>query len=145
MMHNAFIKTNSHDWGYKSIELKSYAMQTLTKNWLNPQTSDTSLTSWRQPFCNAISHGNQDGGDVTSCCAVTTSWHCRKQWLEFGLFSTITAIIRACACWALFVVTLTNTVHLIKCMYIYIYIYMMVALMHQWQSQWCWKVARYCS
>ena len=41
-------------------------------------------------------------------------------WLEFGLFSTIITIIRACACWALFVVTLTNTVHLI---YIYIYIY----------------------
>ena len=39
-------------------------------------------------------------------------------WLEFGFFSTIIAIIRACACWALFVVTLTNTVHLI---YIYIY------------------------
>ena len=38
-------------------------------------------------------------------------------WLEFGLFSTIIAIIRACACWALYVVTLTNTVHLI---YIYI-------------------------
>ena len=34
-------------------------------------------------------------------------------WLEFRLFSTIIAIIRACACWALFVVTLTNTVHLI--------------------------------
>ena len=38
-------------------------------------------------------------------------------WLEFGLFSTIIAIIRACACWALFEVTLTNTVLLI---YIYI-------------------------
>ena len=34
-------------------------------------------------------------------------------------FSTTIAIIRACKCWALFVVTLTNTVHLI---YIYIYI-----------------------
>ena len=49
-------------------------------------------------------------------------------WLEFGLFSTIIAIIRACACWALFVVTLTNTVHLIYiymcvCIYMYIYIY----------------------
>ena len=43
-------------------------------------------------------------------------------WLEFGLFSTIIAIIGACPCWALFVVTLTNTVHLI---YIYIFI--------QWQ------------
>ena len=44
-------------------------------------------------------------------------------WLEFGLFSTIITIIRACACWALFVVTLTNTVHLI---YIYIYIYIVL-------------------
>ena len=34
--------------------------------------------------------------------------------------STIIAIIRACACWALFVVTLTNTVHFI---YIYMYIH----------------------
>ena len=25
------------------------------KNWLYPQTSDTSLTSWRQPFCNQSS------------------------------------------------------------------------------------------
>ena len=41
-------------------------------------------------------------------------------WLEIGLFSTVIAIIRACACWALFVVTLTITVHLI---YTYIYIY----------------------
>ena len=24
------------------------------KNWLYPQTSDTSLTSWRQPFCNLL-------------------------------------------------------------------------------------------
>ena len=48
-------------------------------------------------------------------------------WLEFGLFSTIIAIIRACACWALFVVTLTNTVHLIY-IYIYIYMYMYIYL-----------------
>ena len=41
------------------------------------------------------------------------------RWLEFGLFSANIAIISACACWALFVVTLTNTVHLI---YIYIFI-----------------------
>ena len=64
------------------------------KNWLDSQTRDASLTSWRQPWSYI--------------------------WLEFGLFSTIIAIIRACACWALFVVTLTNTVHFI---YIYIYIY----------------------
>ena len=28
---------------HKIIELKSYAMQTLTKNWLNSQTSDASV------------------------------------------------------------------------------------------------------
>ena len=39
---------------------------------------------------------------------------------------TIIAIIRACACWALFVVTLTNTVH-----FIYIYIYG-VHFTHAW-------------
>ena len=50
---------------YKSIamikvtKLKSYAMQSLIKNWLYPQTNETSLTSWRQPFCNAFWHGNQ--------------------------------------------------------------------------------------
>ena len=58
-------------------------------------------------------------------CDLQTAWRLvlsmkpwSYMWLEFGLFSTIIAIIRACACWALFVVTLTNTVHLI---YIYIY------------------------
>ena len=58
-------------------------------------------------------------------CDLQTAWRLvlsMKPWsyirLEFGLFSTIIAIIRACACWALFLVTLTNTVHLI---YIYIY------------------------
>ena len=48
-------------------------------------------------------------------------------WLEFGLFSTIIAIIRACACWALYVVTLTNTVHFI---YIYIYMYSVFQVYH---------------
>ena len=48
-------------------------------------------------------------------------------WLEVGLFSTIIAIIRACVCWALFVVTLTNTVHLIH-IYIYTYIYIYTGL-----------------
>ena len=56
----------------KVTKWKSCAMQTVTKNWLYPQTSDTSLTSWRQPFCNAFWHGNQDDGDVTSYCAVIT-------------------------------------------------------------------------
>ena len=42
------------------------------------------------------------------------------QMTSVGLFSTIISFIRACACWALFVVTLTNTVHLI-CIYIHIY------------------------
>ena len=53
------------------------------KNWLDSQTRDASLTSWRQPY-------------------------------------KMAAFIRACACWALYVVTLTNTVHFI---YTYIYIY----------------------
>ena len=44
------------------------------------------------------------------------------------IFSTIIAIIRACTCWALFVVTLTNTV-------LYIYIYM--AIKPFWI--WIWK------
>ena len=51
-------------------------------------------------------------------------------WLEFGLFSTIIAIFRACACWALFVVTLTNTVHFI---YIYIYCNPATLLCCYWQ------------
>ena len=40
-------------------------------------------------------------------------------------FSTIIEIIRACACWALFVVTLTNAVHLI-CIYMYIFVYCII-------------------
>ena len=46
-------------------------------------------------------------------------------------FSTMIAIIRACACWALFVVTLTNTVHLIYIyIYKYIYIYIYIQRLH---------------
>ena len=30
-------------------------------------------------FVNAFWHGDQDDSDVTSCCAVTTRWHCQKQ------------------------------------------------------------------
>ena len=51
------------------------------------------------------------------------------KWLEFGLFSTIIAIIRACACWALFVVTLTNTVHLIY-IHTHIYIYILYYIIY---------------
>ena len=50
-------------------------------------------------------------------------------------FSTIIAIIRACACWALFVVTLTNTVHLI---YIYIYILFYCTRVLVWQAVHLW-------
>ena len=39
-------------------------MQTLTKNWLNPQTSDASLTSWRQPFCNELIRFENDMQDL---------------------------------------------------------------------------------
>ena len=44
------------------VNLKSYAMQTLTaKIDLMHKQVITVLTSWRQPFCNAFWHGNQDG------------------------------------------------------------------------------------
>ena len=69
-----------------------------------------------------------------------------KTHLNKGLYIYIyvITIIRACACWALFVVTLTNTVHSI-----YKYIYMcinvilcndeIVALMAQWHHLFlCW-------
>ena len=91
-------------------------MQTLTKNWLNSQTSDASLTSftkWLPPW-----HKGRITCD-TAWRLVLSMKPWSYIWLEFGLFLTIIAIIRACACWALFVVTLTNTVHLI---YIYTYI-----------------------
>ena len=52
-------------------------------------------------------------------------------WLEFGHFSTIIAIIRACACWALFVVTLTNTVHLIY-IYVCVCVYGLAILNDTW-------------
>ena len=53
-----------------------------------------------------------DVRDASLVCESNMTW-------VWTFFSTIIAIIRACACWALFVVTLTNTIHLI---YIYIYI-----------------------
>ena len=102
------------------------------KNWLDSQTRDASLTSWRQPFCknvlqNGCLHDVRDASLVCESSQFLTAWRLVLSmkpwsyiWLEFGLFSTIIAIIRACVCWALFVVTLTNTVHFI---YIYIYIY----------------------
>ena len=65
-------------------------------------------------------------------------------WLEIVLFSIIIAIVRACACWALFVVTLTNTVHLD----IHIYIYICWNRAHMGRikrkmmdSNLCWKMA----
>ena len=73
---------------------------------------------------NGCLHDVRDASLVCESSQFLTAWRLVLSmkpwsyiWLEFGLFSTIIAIIRACACWALFVVTLTNTVHLI---YIYI-------------------------
>ena len=75
---------------------------------------------------NGCLHDVRDASLVCESSQFLTAWRLVLSmkpwsyiWLEFGLFSTIIAIIRACACWALFVVALTNTVHLI---YIYIYI-----------------------
>ena len=73
---------------------------------------------------NGCLHGVRDASFVCDLSQFLTAWRLVLSmkpwsyiWLEIGLFSTIIAIIRACAYWALFVVTLTNTVHLI---YIYI-------------------------
>ena len=117
------------------------------KNWLGSQTRDASITSWRQPFYRALTsskfgcfylidlqngclHDVRDASLVCESSQFLTAWRLVLSmkpwsyiWLEFGLFSTIIAIIRACACWALFVVTLTNTVHLI---YIYIFKHILV-------------------
>ena len=74
---------------------------------------------------NGCLHDVRDASLVCESSQFLTAWRLVLSmkpwsyiWLEFGLFSTIIAIIRPCACWALFVVTLTNTVH-----FIYIYIY----------------------
>ena len=79
---------------------------------------------------NGCLHDVRDASLVCESSQFLTAWRLVLSmkpwsyiWLEFGLFSTIIAIIRACACWALFVVTLTNTVHLILYIYICIYIY----------------------
>ena len=81
-----------------------------------------------QNLQNGCLHDVRDASLVCESSQFLTAWRLVLSmkpwsyiWLEFGLFSTIIAIIRACACWALFVVTLTNTVHLI---YIYMYISM---------------------
>ena len=124
------------------------------KNWLDSQTRDASLTSWRQPFYklqlvykitiglqNGCLHDVRDASLVCESSQFLTAWRLVLSmkpwshiWLGFGLFSTIIAIIRACACWALFVVTLTNTVHLIY-IYIYIYKYIWPELVHHSNSQ----------
>ena len=96
----------------------------------NTRQNDASLTSWGQPFCkhsqNGCLHDVRDASFVCDLSQFLTAWRLVLSmkpwsyiWLEIGLFSTTIAIIRACACWALFVITLTKTVHLI---YIYIYI-----------------------
>ena len=102
------------------------------------QTSDTSLIIWRQPFCNfdykmvaSMKKGTfhlfvdkvnfwlpDDWYYIHVTMVVQIAW--------VWTFSTIIAIIRACACWALFVVTLTNTVRLIY-IYTYTYIYIYIS------------------
>ena len=74
------------------------------KNWLDSQTRDASLTSWRQPFCKMIFGDLQNGclHDVREASLVCessqflTAWRLVLSmkpwlyiWLEFGLFSTI--------------------------------------------------------
>ena len=49
------------------------------KNWLNSQTSDASLTSWRQPFCNL-----QNGCLHDVRCLVMKSFEDDQQCFEFN-------------------------------------------------------------
>ena len=85
---------------------------------------------------NGCLHDVRDASLVCGLSQFLTAWRlvfCMKPWsyiwLEFGHFSTIIAIIRTCACWALFVETLTNTVHLI-----YIYIYGLTKWLPPWRK-----------
>ena len=71
------------------------------KNWLDSQTRDASLTSWRQPFCksnlqNGCLHDVRDASLVCESSQFLTAWRLVLSmkpwsyiWLEFGLFSTI--------------------------------------------------------
>ena len=52
---------------------KTYKKMTLSTNkWYVPYFIEAAISY-------AFWHGNQDDGDVTSCCAVTTRWHRQKQ------------------------------------------------------------------
>ena len=92
---------------------------------------------------NGCLHDVRDASLVCESSQFLTAWRLLLSmkpwsyiWLEFGLFSTVIAIIRACACWALFVVTLTNTVHLIY-IYIYVYIYLYSCCrLPMWKRMW---------
>ena len=74
------------------------------KNWLDSQTRDASLTSWRQPFYkmifgdlqNGCLHDVRDASLVCESSQFLTAWRLVLSmkpwsyiWLEFGLFSTI--------------------------------------------------------
>ena len=66
------------------------------KNWLNPQTSDASLTSWLSL------HDVRDASLVSELNQFLTAWRLVSYmrpwsyiWLEFGLFSTIIYIYMA--------------------------------------------------
>ena len=148
-------------------------MQTLTKNWLYPQTlwhyasfecieciyegiyaSFECIECIKLIDCGVfwcffnvtlllfVNH-SKDFLWFTDCLtiAITSMKLWSYKWLEFGwTFSTIIAIIRACACWALFVVTLTNTVHLI---YIYIYLYVYRHMLGYWHSDTLYSLQAY--
>ena len=73
-------------------------------------THNTKSTFTRRPLFFGIYRLPDDWYYIHETMVVQMTW--------VWTFSTLIAIIRACARWALFVVTLTNTVHLI---YIYIF------------------------
>ena len=64
--YNCWKKSNTNSSHMYDHGFMDNTNRQAVKYWLNPQTSDVPLTSWRQPFCNHL-----------------------YIWLEFGLFSTI--------------------------------------------------------
>ena len=69
-------------------------MQTLTKNWLNSQTSDASLTSWRQPFCKWIYK-------MTWVWTLPPVWWYTFTWMVLTHWPLIFKLILVIECWGI--------------------------------------------
>ena len=91
-LFDTFVTFNTFEWcimsSYKSIAMikvtklsnqNHMPCKHLPKTGLIHRQVMRPLRHGGSHFVNAFWHGNQDGSDVTSCYAVTTRWHCRKQ------------------------------------------------------------------